>query len=441
MDIFEYQHKKFIEKESPLASRMRPTSLDNFIGQEHIIGKNTLLYRAIKSDRLTSIILYGPSGTGKTTMAKIIAHTTKGKFININATTQGVKDIKAIIEEAKNNISISNIKTILFVDEIHAFNKSQQDVLLPYVENGTIILIGATTENPYFEVNKALLSRSTIFFLEPLTEENIENIILSAITDKEKGLAIYKPIVNKDAISFIAYMSNGDARVALNAIELAVLTTQPLEDGNIYIDLEIAKECIQRKIINYDKNGDNHYNVTSAFIKSMRGSDADAALYYLGYMLHSGEDPNFIARRMVICASEDVGNADPMALSIAVSAAQATEFIGMPECRIVLAQAVTYIATAPKSNASYLGINQAMDDVANIKIKDIPKHLKDSHYKGAKNLDNGVGYKYVHNYDNNYVEQQYLPNELVGKKYYNPTNNGYEKQIKKRLKNIESQKG
>lgn len=436
MDIFEYYHKKNVEKESPLAARIRPNTIEEFIGQEHIIGKNTLLYRAIMSDKLTSIILYGPPGTGKTTIAKIISNTTKGNFININATTSGVKEIKVILDDAKVNLGINNKKTILFIDEIHRFNKNQQDVLLPYVENGTIILVGATTENPYFEVNKALLSRSIIFALQSLTNENIKTILLNAITNSEKGVGMYELEVDTLALEFIAEMSNGDARAALNALEIATLTTMPHKDGKIHITLDVAKECIQKRLINYDKNGDSHYNIISAFIKSMRGSDPNAALYYLGRMLYAGEDPKFIARRIVICASEDVGNADPMALTIAVSAAQATDFIGMPECKIILAQAVTYIASAPKSNASYVGINAAMEDVANIRINDIPNHLKDNHYSGAKSLNHGIGYKYVHDYKDNYIAQQYLPDELLGKKYYNPTNNGYEKKIKQNLDNL-----
>ena len=431
MDLFEYQHKKYIEKESPLAARVRPNTVEEFVGQEHIIGKNTLLYRAIKSDKLTSIILYGPPGTGKTTIAKIIANTTNSNFLSVNATTAGVKDIREIVENART--SINSRKTILFVDEIHRFNKSQQDILLPYVENGTVVLVGATTENPYFEVNKALLSRSIIFSLEPLSTENIKDILLGALKNSEKGLGMYNPVIDDVALEFLSDMANGDARVALNAIEIAILTTEAQADGSIHITLDVAKECIQKRTLNYDKNGDNHYNIISAFIKSMRGSDPDAALYYLGRMLYAGEDPKFIARRIVICASEDVGNADPTALQLAVSAAQATDFVGMPECRIILAQAVAYIASAPKSNASYIAIDKVLEDVATIKIKDIPNHLKDSHSSKAKDLNHGAGYKYAHNYENHYVDQQYLPDELIGKKYYNFTNNGLEKEMRSRL--------
>jgi len=403
MDIFDLVRDK--EKESPLAARLRPTNLSEFVGQQHVLGENTLLSRAIKADRLSSIILHGPPGVGKTTIAKIISHTTKSKFETVNATTAGVKDLKEIIEGAKK--TLSGKKTILFIDEIHRFNKSQQDLLLPYVEDATITLIGATTENPYFEVNKALISRSLVFALEPLSEENIKQIVLKAINDTEKGLGIYNVEITKEALEFLSGIANGDARVALNAIELATLTTEPT-DGKIIVDTEIIKECVQKRAVGYDKSGEMHYNTISAFIKSMRGSDADAAVYYLARMLYAGEDPKFIARRMVIFASEDVGNADPQALVVAVSAAQAVEFIGMPEGRIILSQAVTYLANAKKCNRSYLAIDRAMRDVQDIRIKDIPSHLKDS----------AVGYKYPHSYPDAYVEQQYLPDELVGKKYF-----------------------
>ncbi|MBS5793888.1 MAG: replication-associated recombination protein A [Clostridiales bacterium] len=433
MDLFEYQSQKILKKEAPLANRLRPKSLENFIGQEHIVGKDTLLYRAIKADKISSLILYGPSGTGKTTLAKIIFNTTKGIFLQINATTSGVKDIKELVDKAKSNLALSSKKTILFVDEIHRFNKSQQDTLLPYVEDGTIILIGATTENPYFEVNRALISRSIIFKLEPLSSSNIKKIIKRAIEDKENGLGHFNIRIDKDALDFISSICNGDARVALNAIELAGLTTKKSSDNIIHINMQIAEQCIQKRAINYDKNGDNHYDTISAFIKSMRGSDPNAAVYYLAKMLYAGEDPKFIARRIIICASEDVGNADPRALQVAVSAFQATEMIGMPECRIILSQAVCYVASAPKSNSSYMAINKAMSDVENIKIKQIPPYLKDTHYNGATNLGNGIGYKYAHNYEKNYVKQQYLPDEIKNNIYYKPSNNGYEKNIKKWL--------
>lgn len=433
MDLFEYQSQKILKKEAPLANRLRPKSLEDFIGQEHIVGKDTLLYRAIKADKISSLILYGPSGTGKTTLAKIISNTTKGIFLQINATTSGVKDIKELVDKAKSNLALNAKKTILFVDEIHRFNKSQQDTLLPYVEDGTIILIGATTENPYFEVNRALISRSIIFKLEPLSSSNIKKIIKRAIEDKENGLGHFNIRIDEDALDFISSICNGDARVALNAIELAGLTTKKSSDNIIHINMQIAEQCIQKRAINYDKDGDNHYDTISAFIKSMRGSDPNAAVYYLAKMLYAGEDPKFIARRIIICASEDVGNADPRALQVAVSAFQATEMIGMPECRIILSQAVCYVASAPKSNSSYMAINKAMSDVENIKIKQIPPYLKDTHYNGATNLGNGIGYKYAHNYEKNYVKQQYLPDEIKNNIYYKPSNNGYEKNIKKWL--------
>lgn len=436
MDLFEYNRNNQLKKEAPLAARLRPTSLDEFVGQEHIIGKDKLLYRAILADKLSSIILYGPPGTGKTTLAKIIANTTKSDFKQINATTAGIKDIKETVDTAKTNLGMTGKKTILFVDEIHRFNKSQQDALLPHVEEGVVILIGATTENPYFEVNKALVSRSIIFELKQLSIDNIKDIIKRALTDEEKGMGVFNATISDEAVNFLADLANGDARAALNAIELAVLTTEKNKDGKIIIDLNIAEECIQKRSLNYDKDGDNHYDTISAFIKSMRGSDPDAALYYLAKMIYAGEDPKFIARRIVICASEDVGNADPHALQVAVAAAQATDFIGLPECRIILAQAVTYISCAPKSNASYLGIDMALNDVKNIQIKTVPPHLRDAHYHGAKDIGHGIGYKYAHDYPGHYVKQQYLPDELVGKVYYAPTENGIEKKISDSLKRL-----
>ena len=435
MDLFEYNRQQNIEKESPLASRLRPKTLEDFCGQEHIVGKGRLLYRAIKADRISSVIFYGPPGTGKTTLAKIIANTTKSEFKQLNATTSGVKDIKEIIEEAKDIYGMNNKKTILFIDEIHRFNKSQQDSLLPHVEDGTIILIGATTENPYFEVNKALVSRSIIFELKPLDKENIKILIKRALNDNERGLGIYNSEITDEALDFISDVANGDARKALNAIELAVLTTDKNEEGKVIIDIKTAEECIQKRALNYDKDGDNHYDTISAFIKSMRGSDPDAALYYLAKMIYAGEDPKFIARRIVICASEDVGNADPHALQVAVSAAEAVNFIGMPESRIILAQAVTYIACAPKSNASYVAIDKALEDVKNISIKTVPQHLKDCHYSGSKELGH-TGYKYAHDYEGHYVKQQYLPDELLGRIYYEPSDNGVEKKIKASLNRL-----
>ena len=424
------------KKDAPLAARMRPRTLEEFIGQKHIVGKNKLLYRAIKADKLSSVIFYGPPGTGKTTLARIIANSTKSRFSQLNATTAGIKDIKETVKEATEALSITGQRTILFIDEIHRFNKTQQDALLPHVEDGTIILIGATTENPYFEVNNALVSRSVIFSLEPLEKDDIKNVLLSALRDEERGYGSKNISVGDDVLDFWADMANGDARSALNALELAVMTTDENENGQIVIDMETAQECIQKRALNYDKNGDNHYDTISAFIKSMRGSDPDAALYYLAKMIYAGEDPKFIARRIVICASEDVGNSDPHALMVAVAAAQAVNFIGMPESRIILAQAVTYVACAPKSNAAYMGIDMALGDVKTKKIKTVPPHLKDAHYNGAESLGNGNGYKYAHNYPGHYVKQQYLPDELVGTIYYEPSENGVEKKIKESLKRL-----
>lgn len=438
MDLFEYNRSLQGGKNAPLAARMRPTTLEEFVGQEHIVGKGKLLYRAIKSDRLSSVIFYGPPGTGKTTLAKIIANTTKSKFRQINATTAGIKDIKETVEDAKAELGMYGNKTILFIDEIHRFNKSQQDALLPHVEDGTIILIGATTENPYFEVNKALVSRSIVFELRQLEDKDIKTLLQRALTDEKNGMGVYHAKLDEDALCFLANTANGDARTALNALELAVLTTEP-KDGTIHITLEEAQECIQKRALNYDKDGDNHYDTISAFIKSMRGSDPDAALYYLAKMIYAGEDPKFIARRVVICASEDVGNADPHALQVAVAAMEAVNFIGMPEGRIPLAQAVTYVACAPKSNAAYVGIDKALSDVRNIRIRTVPLHLKDSHYSGSSDLGHGIGYKYAHDYPGHYVEQQYLPDELVGTVYYAPTDNGIERRIKEHLRRLKGE--
>lgn len=430
MDLFDYMRETTMKKESPLASRLRPTTLDEVVGQEHIIGKDKLLYRAIKADKLSSLIFYGPPGTGKTTLAKVIAHTTSAIFTQINATSAGKKDMEEVVSQAKQNAGAYGKKTILFVDEIHRFNKGQQDYLLPFVEDGTIVLIGATTENPYFEVNSALISRSIIFELKALTTEDIKKIIQRALTDKEKGLGIYKADISEEALDFLADISNGDARNALNAIELGVLTTPPSEDGIIHITTEVASECIQKRNIKYDKTGDNHYDTISAFIKSMRGSDPDATIYYLARMLYAGEDIKFIARRIMICAAEDVSNADPNALVVATNAALAVERLGMPEARIVLAQAASYVATAPKSNSAYVAIDKAMALVAKQKTASVPSYLKDAHYKGAAKLGHGIGYKYAHDYKNHYVKQQYLPDEFKDETFYVPSDNGYEKQIK-----------
>ncbi len=438
MDIMTILRERTLEKEAPLAARMRPDTLDEFVGQTHILGKDKLLYRAIAADQLGSIILYGPPGTGKTTLAKVIANTTKSTFVQINATIAGKKDIQEVVQQAKELLGTSMKRTILFIDEIHRFNKAQQDALLPHVEDGTVILIGATTENPYFEVNRALVSRSRIFQLNPLEKKEIGLLIKRAL-EKDHLLKNKNPKIDDIALEFLSDMANGDARSALNAIELGVLTTQPNDCGQVVIDLEVAKECIQKRAVNYDKTGDSHYDVISAFIKSMRGSDPDAAIYYLARMIYAGEDPKFIARRIVICASEDVGNADPRALQVAVDAARAIEFIGMPEGRIILAQAVAYIACAPKSNAAYLAIDEALRDVKDIGIKEIPSYLKDAHYKGAESLGNGIGYRYPHDFDNHYVKQYYLPKELKDKKYYNLTNQGYEMKLKNWLESIKKE--
>jgi putative ATPase len=439
MDLFDYMRENNMKNESPLASRIRPKTLDEVVGQQHIIGKDKLLYRAIKADKLSSIIFYGPPGTGKTTLAKVIANTTSAEFMQINATVAGKKDMEEVIAKAKDNLGMYGRKTILFVDEIHRFNKGQQDYLLPFVEDGTIVLIGATTENPYFEVNGALISRSVIFELKPLDKEDIKAILRRAVYDRENGMGSLNPEIDDDALDFLADISNGDARNALNAIELGVLTTSPSEDGKIHITIDIAQECIQRRTLRYDKDGDNHYDVISAFIKSMRGSDPDAVAYYLARMLHAGEDIKFIARRIMICASEDVGNADPQALVVAVSACQAVERVGMPEARIILSQAANYVACAPKSNAAYMAIDNALGVVEHEKSYAVPPHLQDAHYKGAAKLGHGEGYLYAHDFPNHYVKQQYLPTELIGRKFYEPSDNGYEKKIKEHLKKIQSE--
>lgn len=432
MDLFDYVREQKSDKESPLASRLRPTTLDEVVGQQHIIGKDKLLYRAIKADKLGSLIFYGPPGTGKTTLAKVIANTTSADFKQINATIAGKKDMEEVVQQAKNNMGMYGKKTILFVDEIHRFNKGQQDYLLPFVEDGTLILIGATTENPYFEVNGALISRSSVFELKSLDKEDIKVLLKRAVYDVEKGMGSYQAEITEEALEFLADISGGDARNALNAIELGVLTTERSEDGKIHITIDVAQECIQKRVVRYDKTGDNHYDTISAFIKSLRGSDPDAAVYYLAKMLYAGEDIKFIARRMMISASEDVGNADPNALTVAVAASQAVERIGMPEARIILAQAATYIASAPKSNAAYLSIDAAMESVRTQKTT-VPVHLQDAHYKGAAKLGHGTGYKYAHDYPEHYVKQQYLPDEIKDAKFYEPTEMGFEKSIKERL--------
>lgn len=429
MDLFEYMSMQRKKEESPLAVRMRPKNLDEVVGQQHIIGKDKLLYRAIKADKISSLIFYGPPGTGKTTLAKVIANTTSADFVQMNATTSGKKDMEQAVSQAKDAFGMYGKKTILFIDEIHRFNKAQQDYLLPFVEDGTVILIGATTENPYFEVNSALLSRSQIFHLEPLSQKDICKLVKTAVEDNERGMGAYGAEITEEAAQFIAQMAGGDARRALNAVELGILTTEPDENGRILIDLAAAEECIQRKAVNYDRDGDNHYDTISAFIKSMRGTDPDAAVFYLARMLDAGEDPKFIARRIMICASEDVGNADPQALVVAVAASQGVERIGMPEARILLSQAAAYVASAPKSNASYMGLNRAMDVVEHTKTAPIPNHLKDAHYKSAGKLGHGLGYLYSHDYPHHYVRQQYLPDGLTDSVFYEPTDNGKEKEI------------
>ena len=437
MDLFDYMRENTMKNESPLASRLRPASLDEVVGQQHIIGRDKLLYRAIKADKLGSVIFYGPPGTGKTTLARVIANTTSADFKQINATVAGKKDMEEIVKEAKDSLGMYGKKTILFVDEIHRFNKGQQDYLLPFVEDGTLILIGATTENPFFEVNGALLSRSRVFELKPLEKEDIRELIRRAVYDRDKGMGSYHAVIDEDAEEFLADVSNGDARAALNAVELGVMTTdRDQSDGKIHINLTVAQECIQKRVVRYDKTGDNHYDTISAFIKSMRGSDPDAAVYYLARMLYAGEDIKFIARRIMICAAEDVGNADPQALVVAVAAAQAAERIGLPEAQIVLSEAVTHVASAPKSNAACMAVFEALDSVRNQKTMPVPAHLQDSHYKGASKLGHGQGYLYAHDYPGNYVKQQYLPDGMEGTEFYHPTDNGYERKIKERLREL-----
>ncbi len=436
MDIFDYARSVNSEKESPLASRLRPKTLDQVVGQEHIIGKDKLLYRAIKADKLSSIIFYGPPGTGKTTLAKVIANTTSADFMQLNATVAGKKDMEDVVAKAKQNMAMSGRKTILFVDEIHRFNKGQQDYLLPFVEDGTVILIGATTENPYFEVNSALISRSIVFELHPLSVENIKTLILRAVNDKTDGMGIYNGVIDDDAVMFLAEISNGDARTALNAVELGILTTDPAQDGKIHITLEVAQQCVQKRALKYDKSGDNHYDTISAFIKSMRGSDPDAAVYYLSRMLYAGESVDFISRRILICAAEDVGMANPQALVVANAAAQAVHQVGMPEAQIILSEAVIYVASSPKSNSACNAIFAANEVVRSTVTAKVPAHLQDAHYKGSAKLGHGIGYKYAHDYPNHYVKQQYLPDGLEDSRFYEPGDLGYEVEVKNYFKKI-----
>ena len=436
MDIFDYARSVNSEKESPLTSRLRPKTLDQVVGQEHIIGKDKLLYRAIKADKISSIIFYGPPGTGKTTLAKVIANTTSADFMQLNATVAGKKDMEDVVAKAKQNMAMSGRKTILFVDEIHRFNKGQQDYLLPFVEDGTVVLIGATTENPYFEVNSALISRSIVFELHPLSVENIKTLILRAVNDKTDGMGIYNGVIDDDAVMFLAEISNGDARTALNAVELGILTTDPAQDGKIHITLEVAQQCVQKRALKYDKSGDNHYDTISAFIKSMRGSDPDAAVYYLSRMLYAGESVDFISRRILICAAEDVGMANPQALVVANAAAQAVHQVGMPEAQIILSEAVIYVASSPKSNSACNAIFAANEVVRSTVTAKVPAHLQDAHYKGSAKLGHGIGYKYAHDYPNHYVKQQYLPDGLEDSRFYEPGDLGYEVEVKNYFKKI-----
>jgi len=436
MDIFEFAKEQKIKKEAPLAGKMRPRNINEIVGQEDILGEGKMLRRAIEADRIGSLIFYGPPGCGKTTLAKVIANTTKAEFKQLNATIAGKKDMEEVVNEAKKEIAFSGRKTILFIDEIHRFNKAQQDYLLPFVEDGTITLIGATTENPFFEVNKALLSRSNIFRLTPLSRDNIITLIDIAVNDKERGLGAMNALIDKEAANFLADISDGDARVALNAVELAIMTTQRSEDGRIHITLDVAGECVQKRTLKYDKDGDNHYDTISAFIKSMRGSDPDAAEYYLVRMIEAGESVTFIARRMMIFASEDVGNADPMALNVAVSAALAVERVGLPEANLILSQAAIYLACAPKSNSVTVALSEASEALRTSGNLSIPPKLRDAHYESAKELGHGVDYKYPHDYEDHYVKEEYLPYELKGMNFYKPGDLGYENKIKEHFKKI-----
>lgn len=427
-------------KKEPLAYRMMPRTLEDFVGQEHIVGKGKLLERMIRADRISSIILYGPPGTGKTSLARVIANTTKSVFHQLNAVTAGVKDIKQIIEETSNTFLNPSGRCVLFIDEIHRFNKAQQDALLPYVENGLVVLIGATTENPFFEVNKALISRSTVFMLNPLTKENIIEIINKTLNDKERGLGNIDIDIDREALELLAELAGGDARIALNALELAVLTSETDENGRYKITTSVVEECIQKRAVRFDKSYEAHYDNISAFIKSMRGSDPDAALFYLGRALYAGETPEFLARRIIVCASEDVGMANPNALLVAVAAAQAVERIGMPEARILLAHAAVMVATSPKSNSCYKGIEAVLEDVKTKNTGEVPMHLRNAPVKGMAELGYGKGYLYAHNFPGNIVDQDYLPEEIKGTLYYHPTQNGYEAKIHDWLQKRRSKK-
>lgn len=432
-DLFSYGYQQQAADNVPLAARMRPRTLDEFVGQKHIVGPGSLLRRAISADRLTSMIFYGPPGTGKTTLAAIIANQTRASFQKLNAVTAGVAQVREVAEEARRRLEMYRQATVLFIDEIHRFNKGQQDALLPAVEDGTVLLIGATTENPFFSINSALLSRCRLFELYPLTREEVSSILDTALKDGERGLGRLKIDLLPAAREHILATADGDARVALNALELAALTTPPNAEGVIVIDEQAAEQSVQRRVVRYDRDGDNHYDVISAFIKSIRGSDPDAAVFWLAKMLDAGEDPRFVARRLYIAASEDVGNADPMALLVAQAAFNAVEVLGMPEARIVLAQAVTYLACAPKSNAAYVALEQAVADARRTDDTGVPNHLRDSHYPGARQLGRGKGYQYPHDFPGNYVAQQYLPDSLAHKRYYRPGTNGYERRLRRWL--------
>jgi putative ATPase len=436
MDLFEEKLAKQ-NKDLPLAVRLRPTTLEEFVGQQHILGKGRLLRRAIEADRISSLILYGPPGSGKTSLAWCIAHITKSYYVAINATTSNVEELRKIIHQAKHRQSTSGQKTILFIDEIHRFNKAQQDVLLPDVEEGNPILIGATIHNPFFYLASTLLSRSLVLELKALSQEEILRILNLALKDKSRGLGSLKIKVEKKAVDFLAKICEGDARRALNALEVGALTTPIDKDGFIHFTLEVAAQSIQKKVVVYDKDEDSHYDTASAFIKSLRGSDPDSALYWMAKMLYAGEDPRFIARRICICAAEDVGNADPLALVLANAALQISEFVGMPEARIPLAQAAIYVACAPKSNASYLAIDKAYQDIENKKVQEVPDYLKDASYPSAEKLGHGKGYKYAHSYPGHYVKQKYTHKPV---KYYEPTEMGYEAKIRQRLERLRQNK-
>jgi len=425
--LFDDLHKANRRKAQPLAARMRPRTVDEFIGQEHFFGPGKLLRRMLQADRLSSLIFYGPPGTGKTALAHVIAEHTRCRFCQVNAVAAGIKEVREVLHEARAELEAAGRRTILFVDELHRFNRAQQDVLLPDVEEGIVILIGATTQNPFFSINSPLLSRSQVFTFEPLTREDIKTLLRRALADTERGLGTMPVQMSEEALAFLAEVSDGDARRALTALEVGVLSApaRPVE-----FTLEVAQDSIQRKALDYDATGDAHYDVASAFIKSMRGSDPDAAVYWLARMLEAGEDPRFIARRVVICASEDVGNADPQALVVAAAALQAVEFVGLPECQLPLAQAVTYIATAPKSNAATLAIAAARQDVKTGRTLAVPEHLRDSHYRGAEQLGRGTGYQYSHDFTGGWVEQAYLPE---ARRYYEPVDRGYEAEIRRRM--------